>query len=215
MNKSMLLAVTLTGVTTSAGAAYAGVSVMQSDPSTATVPTTPATDSVAPVAPVDRTVTYQVGTAGTVTITVAGGVLQVAGASAGAGWSVGATSASGSHAEVQFTDGVQLVTFIADLVGNDVIVSLSNELASDVTTTAPTQFDVTIIDDSATPRPQPAPAPGSSVPGQSTPTTSHTSSPSSGYDDDDEYEDDEYEDESEHEEDEYEEDEYEDESSDD
>lgn len=208
MNKSMLLAVTITGVTTSAGAAYAGVSVMQSDPVSATVPATAVTESSV-AAPVSRTISYQVGSAGTVTITVADGVLQVAGASAATGWSVLGSTSGTAHAEVQFGDGVQVVTFVADLVGADVIVSLSSQLAGDVTTTAPGVWDITVIGDSATPVPQPAPAPGVTAPSGSTPTTSHTSSPSGEYEDDDEYEDDE--DEYEDDEDEYEdEEEYED-----
>lgn len=214
MNKSMLLAVTITGVTTSAGAAYAGVSaVLDTAPaSPAGDATTLAVDTTVPGAPVSRTISYQVGPAGQVTLTVADGVLSIAAATPGDGWSVATSGSSGAHAEVQFTDGQQLVTFSADLTGADVVVSVTSELLAGADSTlvgAP--IDVTIIGDNPTPAPQPAPTPGSdptvaplpptTVPPNTVP-PSNVSAPSSGSHDDDGddgYEDDEDEDDGEYE----------------
>lgn len=198
MNKQLLTGLTIVGVAASAGVAYAGVSVIHSA-SAENVPST-----AAALQPVTRTIVYQVGGAGQVTINVAGDHLVVHGSAATAGWSVVAASATGTHAEVQFSDGVQLVTFSADMVEHDVVVSVTNTLAPGAATTVPAgPVDVVVISDSNTPQPQPAPTPTTSHHGGS-PTPPSTTAPSRGDDDDDE-----------HEEDEHEEDEHEDEEDDD
>jgi hypothetical protein len=114
MNKQLLTGLTIVGVAASAGVAYAGVSVIHS------VSAEDVTASTAPAQQVTRTIVYQVGGAGQVTINVAGDSLAVNGSAAASGWSVVAASATGTHAEVQFTDGVQLVTFSADLVADEI-----------------------------------------------------------------------------------------------
>ncbi len=196
MNKQLLTGLTIVGVAASAGVAYAGVSVIHSA-SAENVPST-----AAPVQPVTRTIVYQVGAAGQVTINVAGDTLVVHGSAATAGWSVVAASATGTHAEVQFSDGVQLVTFSADLVEHDVVVSVTNTQAPGAATTLPAgPIDVVVISDSKTPPPQPAPTPTTSNHGGGNPTPPSTTAPSHGGDDDDDEDDDHEEDEHEDEED--------------
>ncbi len=193
MNKQLLTGLTIVGVAASAGVAYAGVSVIHS----ASAEDAPA--STAPAQPVTRTIVYQVGGAGQVTINVAGDNLAVNGSAAAAGWSVVAASATGTHAEVQFTDGAQLVTFSADLVADDIAVSVTNSEAPGATTVPTGPIDVVVISDSNTPPVQPAPTPTTAHHGGATPGPSTTTAPSSGGDDDDEHEEDEHE-EDEHEE---------------
>lgn len=193
MNKQLLTGLTIIGVAGSAGAAYAGVSVINSA-SAQNAPGSPATTaattaaSTQPQPPVTRTVVYQVGAAGQVTLAVTGEHLAVNGSAASAGWSVGGASATGRHAEVQFTDGTQLVTFLADLVDGEIVVSVSNVVAG---ATAP-GVDVSVLSDSGTWLPRPAVTPPS-TPAATNPGHSGTTAPSSSGDDDeydDEYDDD-------------------------
>ena len=111
--------------------------------------------------PQSRSINYQVGTAGTVTLTVTNGTLAVASTTFSTGWSVATTTALGSHVEVQFTDAAQLITFGADLVNNEVVVALTNVPAPGaVAAAAPAPLDVTLVDPpstaTATPKPRPA-----------------------------------------------------------
>ncbi len=196
MNKQLLTGLTIIGVAGSAGVAYAGVSVIHS----ASADESPAI-SQAPM-PVTRTIVYQVGGAGQVSIAVSGDHhLAVSSSSAASGWTVVGASAGERHAEVQFTDGLQLVTFMADLVGTDVAVSVSNVEApgAPTTTAAGLPVDISVLSDSGTPQPQPAPTPVVS-PSPTTPSHAGTTAPSHSDDDDDD-------DEDEHEEDHEEEDE--------
>ena len=171
MNRAWITGLAVAGIAGSAGAAFAGVSngtlADAKAPETQPAPSTPQQESRH-----DRTISYQVGAAGTVTLTVSNGSLAVASSAAGAGWTVvGATTpgADSTHVEVQFTDSVQLVTFIADLVGDDVVVSLTNVPAPGAaTTTAPAvAIDVTVIRNAPH-----ATVPGSTVPGTYAPGTS-------------------------------------------
>ena len=82
MNKQLLTGLTIVGVAASAGVAYAGVSVIHS------VSAEDVTASTAPAQQVTRTIVYQVGGAGQVTINVAGDSLAVNGSAAASGWSV-------------------------------------------------------------------------------------------------------------------------------
>lgn len=181
MNKQLLTALTIFGVAGSAGAAYAGVSVI----SNASAESSPANSAAS--MPVTRTIVYQVGAAGQVTISVTEDNLAVSGSVAGTGWTVVGASATGRHAEVQFTDTVQLVTFAADLVDHDVTVSVTNVAAPGVATTVvPVQVDVSVLSDSNPPAPTPATSP-TTAPHNTTP--AHTTAPSpKGDDDDDEHE---------------------------
>ncbi|MGB8859577.1 MAG: hypothetical protein WCC60_09985 [Ilumatobacteraceae bacterium] len=140
----MITGLALAGVAGSAGAAFAGVAASGNDipaPQTQPAPTNPANAEVH-----NRTISYQVGAAGTVAVTVAGGSLSAI-ATPGAGWTVVATSAPATHVEVQFTDTLQLVTFAADLVGDDVVVSVSNAAApgAPATTAVAAPINVTVI----------------------------------------------------------------------
>jgi hypothetical protein len=169
MNKQLLTGMTIVGVAASAGVAYEAVSAIHS----ASAESAPA--SSAPVQPVSRTIVYQVGAAGQVTVNVAGGTLTVNGSAATTGWSVVAASATGAHAEVQFTDGVQLVTFTADLVGDNVAVSVTNTEAPGATTVAGQPINVVVISDSNTPTPTPAPTPAATSPAAPGSTSAPTS----------------------------------------
>jgi len=212
-NRARIIGLAVAGVAGTSGAAFAGMSV-QDEPSSAQPIIEEASTTAADGQSADGTVTYQVGAAGTVAVTRTAGSLSVSSATAGAGWSVLAVSGPGGHVEVQFTDGLQLVTFAADAVGDDIAVSLTNVAApgAETTTVALAPIDVQIISgggDSGpgstwAPAPQPATpaptAPASSTPGATNPATTQpspatTAAPSSGGDDDDEDdEDDEHED---------------------
>jgi hypothetical protein len=165
MNKAWITGLTLAGVAGSAGAAYAGIS--SADQHTSSVEAQgfveeATTTTAAPA----RSFTYQVGDAGTVAVTVDGGVITVDSALAGVlPWTVGTYSAPAAHVEVQFTDGMQQVTFIADLVNGEVVVSLTNVAAPGVTT-PPATLEITNITNgpaptapAVTPAPMPATPP--------------------------------------------------------
>jgi hypothetical protein len=132
MNRSWVTAVTLATVAGS-GAAFTGVIANSHDApakAEAMTPVVPqalvrpeASTTTAPA----HTLNYQVGAAGVANLTIADGTLTVNSATASAGWTLVSSSAPGAHIDVQFSDGTQLVTFGADLVGTDVVVvSLTN-----------------------------------------------------------------------------------------
>ena len=81
----------------------------------------------APVRAAPRTVSYQVGDAGTVTIDVADGAMASHELIPAASWSIMAMSNTGTHVAVQFTNSERVVGFAADLVGADVVVSVTND----------------------------------------------------------------------------------------
>ena len=115
MNKTWLTGITMAGIAGSGGLAYAGVNVISS----ASAESAPAAESTAPAA--IRSITYQIGVAGLVTIQSDGTTLTALDPHPGAGWTfVGATDAA-AHVDVQFTDGQQLVTFSADQVGAEIV----------------------------------------------------------------------------------------------
>ena len=210
MNKFWISTISAAGTLGTAGAAFAGVNAIEqldAAPSTAT------TIDAAPSDSTERTISYQIGAAGIVTVTVHDGVLTVVDVVAADGWSVVGATAPGVHVEVQLSDGLQVVTFGADLVAGDVAVTLTTAPVttdtSAVDTTVPGGFDVTIISDTPgddAPTPYPG-TPGTGVPTTSVPHSSTTAPSGGGYD---EYEDDEYEDEDEHHEEDHEEDEHDD-----
>ncbi len=146
-------------------------------------------------APQSRSINYQVGAAGTVTLTVTGGMLTVSNTTFATGWSAAATTALGSHVEVQFTDTIQLVTFGADLVNNEVVVALTNVPAPGaVAPAAPAPIDVSLIESSSTATATPQPRPATARPAAVQPTArpvatqppkpSATTAPSGGGSDD-------------------------------
>ncbi|MDO8364486.1 MAG: hypothetical protein Q7V88_16455 [Actinomycetota bacterium] len=213
MNKAWITGLSLAGVVGTAGAAYAGFAE-----GAASGPIAAADAPVASQPHHDaRTVSYQVGVAGTVTLTLADGSVTVSGATAGAGWVVLSSTVPGAHVEVQFSDSLQVVTFAADAAGDDIAVSLMALPADGApTTVAGAPMDVTIIttphhNNHPTPTPAPAtPTPTPTPPAVTNPTApppSATTAPSGGEDDDDDdeheddHEDDEHEDDHEDEED--------------
>lgn len=183
MKRSMITGLAVAGVVGSAGAAFAGVAANDSGTPSAQAQGPAPTSAQAAPAPEagtglhDRTIQYQVGAAGTVAVTVSGPTLAVTNVTAGTGWSVVGAGGPAAHLEVQFTDTLQLVTFSADLVGDEVVVAVTNAPAAGAPTTsvAPDPMAVTVITAprpaGSTPAPQPAtpPATGSVAP----PTSAH------------------------------------------
>ena len=184
MNRSWITGLALAGVAGTAGAAYAGVAAgdslgTQTQPAPSTSQQSATTTT--------RTISYQIGAAGTASISVAGGSLTVIEAAGGTGWTVLSATGPATHVEVQFSDTLQLVTFSADLVGDDVVVSLTNVAVEGApTTVAAAPINVTVITTShsgsapgstasqpTTPAPTaspttPAPAPAAATPAAST-----------------------------------------------
>ena len=129
MKRGWITALTLATVAGSAGAFAAVVANSNDSPAAAQSPAlfdATAFVRAEPHAPSVRTVSYQVGAAGTVTLSLAGGSLVVDSTTPGSGWSIATASGPGAHVDVQFTDGTQLVTFSADAVGTDITVSVNN-----------------------------------------------------------------------------------------
>jgi len=148
MNRSWITAVTLATVAGS-GAAFTGVVANSHDaPAKAQALTPVAPQALVRADPTTttpaRTLNYQVGAAGVANLTIANGALTVNNATASAGWTLVSSSGPGTHIDVQFSDGTQLVTFGADLVGNDVVVvSLTNAADPAAVVLAPTTVAVT------------------------------------------------------------------------
>lgn len=188
MKKSWITGITVAAVAGTGGAAFASMQAATHD-NTADAAPQPAVSAVETTLAA-RTYSYQAGPAGSVNLTVDDGAMKVDSALPAAGWTVVSYSAPSSHLEVSFSDGLQIVTFIADLSGNEVVASLSAAPAPTIPTTAP----------ATTPAPAPATAPVSLAPSSQSPAPSHTSAPSgSGDDEHEEHEDDEHEEEHEEE----------------
>ena len=124
--------------------------------------------------------------------------LTVTEAAGGTGWTVLSATGPATHVEVQFSDTLQLVTFSADLVGDDVVVSPTNVAVEGApTTVAAAPINVTVITTShsgsapgstasqpTTPAPTaspttPAPAPAAATPAASTTAAPATAQPAS------------------------------------
>lgn len=184
MKKSWITGITVAAVAGTGGAAFASMQAATHD-NTADAAPQPAVSAVETTLAA-RTYSYQAGPAGTVNLTVDDGAMKVDSALPTAGWTVVSYSAPSSHLEVSFSDGLQIVTFIADLSGDEVVASLSAAPAPTIPTT--------------TPAPAPATAPVTLAPSSQSPAPSHTSAPSgSGDDEHEEHEDDEHEEEHEEE----------------
>lgn len=194
MKKAWLTSITVASIAGSAGAAFAGVNAIHS----ASAESAPAS-SETPDAATLRTISYQIGSAGVVTLTTDGTTITVTESIAGDTWSLVGASPAGAHVEVQFTDGQQLVTFLADQVGDDVAVSLTNvEAPGATTTTAPVPMEITVISQAPAqqhpehdaPDTHPAPTPPPTTAGNGgtgvTPPPATTTKPSPKHDDDDE-----------------------------
>ena len=194
MKRSWITALTLATVAGSGGA-FAGVVAGSGDAPANAEPTAVANQAAfvvagPPTTPA-RTISYQVGAAGTATLTAANGSLTIDSAMASAGWVVTTASGAGAHVDAQFTDGTELVSFGADLVGDAIVVSLTNvpavapvaEAAQPAVAQAPAQAYTTS-------QPQPA-MPASTVAPAAVqpPTTSATTAPSGSGDDEHESDD--------------------------
>ena len=196
MKRSWITALTLASVAGSAGA-FAGVVAGNGDTTPAAAqPQTLANQGaflrVEAPATTTRTLSYQVGAAGTATLTVGNGSLVIDNAVAGTGWTATSASGAGTHVDAHFTDGTQLVTFAADIVGTDVVVvSLTNvPVAAPATTVSADAVSVAVATNTArahtttTSQPQPAmPAATAAPAAVRPPTTSATTAPSGSGDD--------------------------------
>ena len=156
MNRSWVTAVTLATVAGS-GAAFTGVianshdAPAKAEAMTPVVPQALVRTAATTTAPA-HTLNYQVGAAGVANLTIADGSLTINSATASAGWTLVSSSAPGAHVDVQFSDGVQLVTFGADLVGTDVVVvSLTNAADPAAVVLAPEPAPTTAVTAQAAP----------------------------------------------------------------
>ncbi|MEN9645184.1 MAG: hypothetical protein RL238_1853 [Actinomycetota bacterium] len=175
MKKTWITGLTVAAVAGTGGAAFASMQASTHD-NTADAASQPAVSAVETTLAA-RAYSYQAGPAGTVNLTVDDGVMKVDSALPAAGWTVVSYTSPAGHLEVAFTDGLQVVTFIADLSGDEVLASLSAAPAPTIPTTAPA--------------PAPATSPVSLAPSSQSPAPSHTSAPSgSGDDEHEEHEDD-------------------------
>ncbi|MFM7686416.1 MAG: hypothetical protein ACKPDI_10900 [Actinomycetota bacterium] len=146
MNKTWITALTVAGVAGSAGAAFAGVAAndghqgqVEAQGITA-ISSIPSTNSGAGAGEAS----YRVGSAGTVTISNTAGVISVQSALPSAGWTVVGYTNPAGHVEVQFTNGLQTVTFSADVVGGVTVASLAlapNPGVVDTTVAAPMELE--------------------------------------------------------------------------
>lgn len=151
MNRSWITALTLATVVGTGGAFVAVITAPNDQP----VAASPEPAEASLVTPVDvtsprleaqGTVAYRLDAVGIVTVQVAEGKLTVVSSVADPGWKTTGSTATGTHAEAQFTDGAQLVTFTADLSVSNVMVAVSNvSVATPVdatpATTAPVPTD--------------------------------------------------------------------------
>ena len=143
MNKAWITALSIAGIAGSASAAYAGLSVNGNEGAPAEaqgLPAAPATTLAPIAAPASSpaTATYQVGDAGTVTVTNVSGVVSVQSAMPSPGWTVQGYTSPAGHVEVQFVNALQAVTFHADVVNGEMVASLAEAPtvpSTDVTTT--------------------------------------------------------------------------------
>jgi hypothetical protein len=196
MNRTWITALTVATVAGS-GAAFAGVVANTNDTPAAAQPL-PAVNPQSALMQVQatpgattptRTLNYQVGTAGVATLTIANGALTVDNAVVNTGWTMTSASAPGTHVEVQFTDGTQVVTFGADFAGNDVVVVSVTNVAVEApattapATTAPAQPSPIAVTHTTYPARPAAPAPTVAPAVQQPPAAAATTAPSGSGDD--------------------------------
>jgi hypothetical protein len=149
MQRAWITGLTLAGVLGTGGAAFAGMSVGHSDGSAVEAQAPGTTSATTSATATDTTTTYRLGDAGTVTISVAGGVITVAGVEPATGWTQVGSSAAGVHVDVTLTDGTQLLHFAADLVDGRAVASLTN--APTGTVAPPTNTPIVPAPRAATP----------------------------------------------------------------
>ena len=201
MNRAWITGLALASVGGTSVAAFAGMSASDEAIALPAGLVTASTEAPAPSSSAvssDGVVTYQVGPAGAVTLTHTGDVLTVTTTTAGAGWTVLGASVPGSHVAVQFSDTLQVVTFSADVVGDDIAVMVENlPIATTATVVTASPADGTVPGTAPTPTPAPAtPVITQPAGGSTTPSSASTTAPSSGGDeydndhDDDDHDDD-------------------------
>jgi len=199
MNRAWITGLALASVGGTSVAAFAGMSASDEAIALPAGLVTASTEAPAPSSSAvssDGVVTYQVGPAGAVTLTHTGDVLTVTTTTAGAGWTVLGASVPGSHVAVQFSDTLQVVTFSADVVGDDIAVMVENlPIATTARVVTAPPADGTVPGTAPTPTPAPAtPVITQPAAGSTTPSSASTTAPSSGGDEYD-HEDDDHEDE--------------------
>jgi hypothetical protein len=189
MNRALTNRRWITGLTVASVAGTGGVAFATMNASTnagAAKATPQAADTTVTVAP--QQYSFQAGAAGQVNLTAAEGELRVDSVLPSAGWSVLATSGSGTHVELRLTDTAQIITFTADLVDGQVQAGISATPVPTIPTTPAT-------DPATTPAPQPAVPVVVLSPATTQPSSSHTSNTSSSgsheHEDDDDHDDDE------------------------
>jgi len=119
---------------------------------------------------IGRSVTYQVGDAGAVTLAATTDSIAIQSVVPKPEWTVVAAVAQGGHANVQFADTRRIVAINVDLVGGEMVVSATNDLvpgSADTTPTAP--VDTPLVTTSPAPVVLVAsPPPGGSADGEAT-----------------------------------------------
>lgn len=194
MNRTWIAALSIAGVAGTGGAAYAGLATPTAEPAPETT-VAPAVETTA--APIHRVVDFQIGTAATIRVEQIGDSITITGVATADGWASLGTAGSGTHAEALIGNGVQLVTFSADLIDGEIVPSVGTADDPSVTSTiaeaTTTTADVTVVT-IADPTTTTSPAePPTTTPDATAPTTvpgpETTTAPSGGHEDDDEDED--------------------------
>jgi hypothetical protein len=167
MNKAWITALSIAGIAGSASAAYAGLSVNGNEGAPAEAQGLPAAaTTLAPVAAPSATpagspttATYQVGAAGTVTVTNDNGIVSVQSAMPSPGWTVQGYTSPAGHVEVRFVNALQALTFNADVVNGEMVASFAEAPTPPSTDVTSTEVPVT-----EAPATIPVPAPLPAVP---------------------------------------------------
>lgn len=201
ITKAWITGITVASVAGTGGAAFAAMQAnTQHDSAAAAAPQLTATSSTLGT----QTYEFQAGPAGLVHLTATQDVITIDSALPSAGWTLLDYTTPAGHVEARFSDGTQIITFVADSVNGQVTAGISSSpapIAVPVTdptiTAAPApSTDAPPAETAApgTPAPQPATPPQELTPVTHAPAPATTSAPSSshyangGDDDDDENE---------------------------
>lgn len=140
MKHKLLTGLSLASVAGTGGVAFAGVlgppSNAQSIPTAQALTTAdtsaigPATSTSTSTSPLGRSVIYQVGDAGWVTVDIAPTSIALRSTTPQSGWTVVAATTNGTRINVRFTDTRRIVGVDVGLVNSAVTVSATNDLAS-------------------------------------------------------------------------------------
>ena len=183
MNKTWITTLSIAGVVGSGAAAALAASATISHGVPATANAAPAVTVASP----SRTIMYQVGTAGSVTVVKDAVGLTITDTTVGTGWTLVGTSVVGPTVSAQFSNGTQIATFDASLAGSEIAVEVSSmalppaEVAvpvgqvvvlsdsSSVRTSAVPEIGPAVVVPTAASLPLPAPAPSATIPAATTP----------------------------------------------